>query len=140
MVRSILSPLQFCSFLFDTSKFEVVKSFKMKRNICKKMLILMFALNCVHQVKNWRAFSFLAKFTCAVVKDEFEKNPEMQTIAIIELENYFPSIFSWRIIQCLPDEVAKLIINPHYHIDFNNTIVLPRESMIIYLGDIDLLV
>jgi hypothetical protein len=80
-------------------------------------------------------FSFLRNFTCAVAKDELEKHPEMRTIAMIELENNFPPTFSREILKCLPDGVAKILMKPHTNYFENNTVTLPKESMVIFVAD-----
>lgn len=49
-----------------------------------------FAISHSHQ----QNFSLLRDFTCAVVEDELKEHPEMQTVALIELENNLPSNFS----------------------------------------------
>lgn len=102
------------------------------------ILSLAFAL---HQSNRFVRFNrrlnyeLLSNFVCAVAKDEFEKHPEMRTIALTELENNFPSNFSRQILKCLPNQVAKVIINPHSHFDYNSTLMLSKESMIIYVAD-----
>lgn len=80
-------------------------------------------------------FSLLRAFTCKVAKDVIRKNPETRTIALIELENKFPHSFSSDILKCLPDDVTKLIIQPHSHIFMNNTISVSKSSIVIYVAD-----
>lgn len=98
-----------------------------------KFLLLFLLIQL--SISKKKTFQLLRNFTCAVVKDELEKHPEMQTIAMIELENNFPSNFSREILKCLPDEVAKVVMMPHTHVFRNNTIKLTKESMIIYVAD-----
>lgn len=93
--------------------------------------------------KDHQNFTFLSDVTCAIAKDELEKHPEMQTIALIELQNNF-TLLSREIFKCLPADVAKLSIMPHtpyvtkelrtfaYH---NLTLMLPKQSLIIYVTD-----
>jgi putative heme iron utilization protein len=59
----------------------------------------------------------------------------MRTIAMVELESDFPSTFSREILKCLPENVAKLIIQPHTHQFENNSISLGKHSMVIYVAD-----
>ena len=81
-------------------------------------LILIFQTQLVAskflQKEHRQDFSLLLNFTCGAAKDELEKHPEMQTIAMVELENNFPREFSREIQKCLPKEVAVININPHW--------------------------
>jgi hypothetical protein len=86
--------------------------------------------------KNHRKnFHLLRDFTCEVAKDELNKNPDMRTIALIELESDFPPNFSREILKCLPVEVTKIILMPHTPSYRNNSVVLGKSSMAIYLSD-----
>jgi hypothetical protein len=99
-------------------------------------LLLSLLFNFSHsKIIHKNNFSLLRDFTCAVAKDELEKHPEMRTIAIIELENNFPPTFSREILKCLPDDVAKILMQPINNIHKNNTIFLPKESMVIFVAD-----
>lgn len=80
-------------------------------------------------------FSLLRDFTCAVARDVLDNNPDMRTIGIVELKNKFPKGFSREIFQCLPKDVAKILLMPHLHDFKNNTVKLPKQSMIIYVAD-----
>lgn len=80
-------------------------------------------------------FSLLRDLTCEFAKDELEKHPEMNTIALIELENNFPHKFSSEVLKCLPNYVTKVIMNPHTHASGNSTILLSKSALIIYIAD-----
>lgn len=80
-------------------------------------------------------FPLLRNFTCAVANDEFDKNYDMRTIAFVEHENNFPQSFSREVLKCLPTDVSKIIFNPHTHQYLNNSIILPKQSMIIFVTD-----
>lgn len=81
-------------------------------------------------------FTKLREFVCLIAKDESEKHPEMQTIAFVELENNFPSSFSAEILKCLPTNVAKLILQPRSRdVEGNESMILPKQSMVIYVAD-----
>lgn len=102
------------------------------------LIIFAFPLNRSHEFarKDRRHnFELLSSFTCAVVNDELEKHPEMRTIAMVELKNDFPSNFSREISKCLPNFVAKMIMNPHDNFNESCTFMFPKESMIIYIAD-----
>lgn len=78
-------------------------------------------------------FSLLRNFTCAAVKNELDKNPDMRTVAMVELENNFPHEFSNEVLKCLPIDVTKMILNPHA--DEETQLILPRQTMVIYVAD-----
>jgi hypothetical protein len=84
-------------------------------------------------ILNNENFSLLRNFTCAVVKDELEKNLEMRTIFVIEQENKFPKDFSREILKCLPKDVAVLLSQTDLY--KKHSIILPKESMVIYVVD-----
>lgn len=101
-------------------------------------------LSFVNSLRHHQNFTLLRDFTCAVIEDELKEHPEMQNVALIELENNFPLNFSREVLKCLPKEVAKLIIMPHCpsitsalhtFAYFNFTILLPKQTMIIYIAD-----
>lgn len=95
-------------------------------------IILIFCISNSNQFKKYRKhFSLLRDFTCDVAKDELEKHPEMRTIAVIELEHNFPSSFSREVLQCLPADVAKVMLDPH----LNYSLILPKETLVIYIAD-----
>ena len=79
-------------------------------------------------------FSFLSEFTCAVAKDLLEKNSDMKTIALIELENGFPKTFSRKILKCLPHEVSKVVMMAHSNI-FDDKRIMTKGSMVIFVAD-----
>lgn len=79
-------------------------------------------------------FALLSNFACSVVQDELEQHPEMRTVALFELESNFPSTFCRDILQCLPVDVAKVVLNPHDPY-VNTTFNLPKESMILFIAD-----
>lgn len=80
-------------------------------------------------------FALIFNFTCAAAKDEFERHPEMRTILLAELEHSFPSDFSQEILKCLPSYVAKIILNPHTNVIKNESMKLPKETMVIFVAD-----
>lgn len=80
-------------------------------------------------------FTLLCDFICAVVKDELDKNQEMQTVGFVELENDFPSDFSRKMLKCMPHNVSKLILNPHDHFYRNTTMKLTKQTMVIYVAN-----
>lgn len=101
-----------------------------------KILVILIVFNTV-QCQNApdKDFSLLQDFVCAAANDEHHKNPLMQTIAMVELENEFPPGFSRGILKCLPPDVAKVILNPHVFERYNITMQLTKSSMIIYVAD-----
>ncbi len=86
-------------------------------------------------LQNGRNFSLIRDLTCLVAKDELEKHPEMRTIALVEVTHDFPPEFTSEILKCLPDQVSKIILKPHSHVSWNTSIILSKESMIIYVVD-----
>lgn len=80
--------------------------------------------------------SLLLDFTCATVKDEVDKNSDMRMVAIVELENNFSREFCREVLKCLPKEVAVIIINPHEDLHGNSTLMLPKQTMVIFIADI----
>lgn len=111
----------------------------MSQKMLLKILVF-FALFSLTFPKNFSKFrrqnlSLLRNFTCSVVKDELEKNPELRTVAMVELESDFEQGFSAGILKCLPVYVTKVVIQPHTHIYENNSVQLSKNSMVIYLAD-----
>jgi hypothetical protein len=53
----------------------------------------------------------------------------MRTIVLVEFQSEFPPTFSRKILKCLPENVAKLVIQP------DNSIFLPKSTLLIYIGD-----
>lgn len=82
-----------------------------------------------------KKFDFLRDFVCNTTKNELERHPEIQTIAMVELKNNFPLKFSREILKCLPDNVAKVILKPHNNFNGNSTISLPKSSIVIFIAD-----
>lgn len=80
-------------------------------------------------------FEFLRDFTCAIVEDEHKNHPEMRSIALIELENNFPSSFSSDILKCMPENLAKVLIQPNIGFHKNITFMLPQSTIVIYIAD-----
>jgi hypothetical protein len=95
---------------------------------------IIFLSNNFSFSKNQR-FSLLRDFTCAVAKDELQIHPDVQTIAMIELENNFPPQFRGEILKCLPDGVAKVNIVPHTYLNPRSKFKLSKHSMVIYIAD-----
>lgn len=120
------------------------EALKMSQKILKLLLnfsVVVTGISVVQSVNYLRRdhrhnFSLLLDFACAIAKDEFNKNPEMRTIGVVELKNKFPPQFSREVLKCLPQDVSKVILNPHTHYNKNKTLILPKESMIIYVADI----
>ena len=119
----------------------------MQSQLLKKMLKILFKFifyisnfNLISTSQNYSAFyqreDFLKlwNFICEVAKDVVEKDPDLRTIAIVELKNNFPSAFSARVLKCLP-VVPKVILMPHTNYEENATIFLPKQSLIICLAD-----
>ena len=107
--------------------------------IILKIILALSVLNFLRAQNHFFAtdfqnFSFLRDFSCAVAKDELEKHPEMRTIALIELKNYFPSGFSEEIIKCLPENVGK-IVSSDSDVFHHSSFSLPKESMVFYVVD-----
>lgn len=80
-------------------------------------------------------FAVLENFTCAVAKDVLEKHPYMRTIVVVELKNNFPLDFTRKVLKCLPKDVAKFMMMPHVFKKLKKTLILPKESMIIFIAD-----
>lgn len=115
--------------------------FKKNSQIIFSTLLLLTVALATHRSERFarmdhkQNFELLSNFTCAVAHDEINKHHEMRTIALVELENNFPSNFSQSILKCLPNFISKVVLNPHNHFDFNSTFTLPKESMVIYIAD-----
>lgn len=99
-----------------------------------RILLILTFLSEIYS-KNISQKNLLKDFTCVVVKDELDKNPEMQTIVLIELENNFPLNFNREILKCLPQNVAKIVLKPHIDFYRNKTFSLSKSSMVIYVAD-----
>lgn len=81
-------------------------------------------------------FTLLRNFACAVAKGVLKKNPEMQGIALIELENNFSRNFGTQILKCLPGEVFKVTMQPHESSsNAFHPIRMAKSSLIIYIAD-----
>ncbi len=95
-------------------------------------LISSFGNNSVfHPIEK---FSNLSNFICEVAKDVAEKDSDLRTIALVIMNNNFPSTFSAQILKCLPN-VTKVILMPHTNYWGIAKISLPKQSMIICLAD-----
>jgi hypothetical protein len=105
--------------------------------IVTKLFLIFILITSLHSKEVSRKnFSRIRDFTCAVAKDVLVKHPEMQTIALVELENNFPKCFTREILKCLPEDVAKVVMMPFKIVTgtyFSSP--LSKSSMVIFVVD-----
>lgn len=78
--------------------------------------------------------SLLSDFICSIVEDELKNHPELKTISIIELENYFPLNFSDEILKCLHD-VALVLVKSKSDEFLDYLTNFSRSRLIIFIAD-----
>lgn len=91
---------------------------------------LIFYSHSIHLTEH-KSFDILINFTCAAAKDEFEMNPEMRTIAVLEHKNGFSKDFTRNILKCLPEAATKTVFKSNE----SEEIDLPCASLVIIIGD-----
>lgn len=83
-------------------------------------------------VKNDKKFSLILKFACKVSHEVAESHPETSAIAVIASENDFPLKFHDQLLNCLPQNIPKVVSTFKENI---GQIFLTSSAFVIFVAD-----
>lgn len=102
-----------------------------------KFSILFIAVLNALEIEN---FNNLENFVCSLIEDEILRNPQTKTILIFEHENTFPAYFYEKLLKCLTQEIAKVIMDSIHFYPTKTLGLIPQRlnlkpHLILYIAD-----
>lgn len=124
------------------SKFKILV-IKVQDKTTLKMFILMkyvvvisFLFSIASATTNFskkdKNFSQISKFACEVSKKVAHCHPETSAIAVITSENDFPKIFHDQLLNCLPQNIPKVVSTFKENI---GEVFLTSSAFVIFIAD-----
>lgn len=80
-------------------------------------------------------FEETSNLVCKILNLEIERNKEIRTIALMDIESNFSSSLDQSVLKCLSDNISKVILTPNDDQEINGTLSLPLTSIILYITD-----
>lgn len=90
-----------------------------------KFLEIFFIFFVLLRLLKTENLSNLKVFVCSFIRDEVSRNSHIRTILVLDLNHTFPVNFQEQILACLPENLAKVIMDSKDFYTIDSSLPLP---------------